>query len=42
MDLLNVGMSDTIDILELDEMDDIIGGDVDCKRRFKTKVDVAI
>lgn len=66
MELLSAGMSDTIDILKLDEMDDIIGGDVDCKkeyakdgischsryiqrgnyirckRRFETKVDVAI
>ena len=34
IDLLNVGMSDTIDILKLDEMDDIIGGDVDCKKQY--------
>lgn len=34
MELLNAGMSDTIDILKLDEMDDIIGGDVDCKKKY--------
>ena len=33
-EMITKGVADTVDMLSLDEMDDIIGGDVDCKKRY--------
>lgn len=35
-ELLNVGLSDTVNILSLEQMDDVIGGKSKCKKDFTT------
>lgn len=34
-ELISSGMDDAVDMLSLDEMDNIIGGDVDCKKKYE-------
>lgn len=34
-ELLNVGMSDSVDILSVDDMSLVVGGDVECKKKYK-------
>lgn len=33
-ELLNVGLSDTVNLLSLEQMDDVIGGKSKCKKDF--------
>lgn len=33
-ELISMGMGDSVDILSLDEMDGIIGGDVKCRKKY--------
>lgn len=35
-ELLNVGLSDTVNLLSLEQMDDVIGGKTKCKKDFTT------
>lgn len=33
-EILNVGASDTVDILSMDELDEVVGGKTKCKKDF--------